>query len=245
MRVTVAPHLCLPRSLQDWPRARRPVGLLPSLLAPARPAPPARLTSARLRGPRRWVRRTRCLSRSAPVAASSRARAAWLSARQRGRRAGKSGPAPAPPRGRSHRPFPGPFPASQPQAPPRPLRDALAEPWEGPGRSPPRRRLGGPAPLPRPPRAGWPWAGAFGGPRGSQGVPVCPWFAPGRCRPVEALLRYAPASLEVPSPAPGSWGSGGGRHIGLGRLVGWLWPDPRPEFSSSFSQRGPEQVECG
>lgn len=95
----------------------------------------------------------------------------------------------APPRprpGAPPPPFPRALPAPQPGAPrpPRPRRDAQARPWEGPGRSPPPPTAGGPAPLRRlaswPPRAGWPWAGALGGPSGKPGVPVCPWFAPAR-----------------------------------------------------------------
>lgn len=95
----------------------------------------------------------------------------------------KVGPTPPRPRpGPASGALPPPFPralscAAAPggPAPPRPRGDAQAEPWEGLGRSPlpPTAGRSGSAPPPRPPRAGWPWAGALGGPPGKPGVSVC------------------------------------------------------------------------
>lgn len=130
-------------------------------------------------------------------------------------------PRPGPASGAPPPPFPRAlFCAAAPggPAPPRSRGDAQAEPWEGPGRSPPPQTAGRPgsAQPPRPPRPGWPWAGGLGGPPGEdrglcslarpRRVPS-PWSA--------ALLRQRSTPL-----APASWGSGGSRHVRFGEVGG-------------------------
>lgn len=129
-------------------------------------------------------------------------------------------PASAPPRGAHVALSQGPSCATAPgaPAPPRPRGDAPPSRGKASGGHRPHRPLGGPA-LPGPPQAGWPWAGALGGPTGRQGCLDLSPVRPGRCRRVE---RDALASPGAAGCLPASRGSGPCRQFGLARLVGWL-----------------------